>query len=96
MDELLACPGIGPTKVRRLHDTFHEAFRRTLQPADGESAGTQAATGTQAAGPQQPSGAIAAGTAAIVAVANDGIAEIGGDEDEIEADNPNAGAFLFL
>lgn len=31
MEELSACPGIGPTKVRRLYDTFHEPFRRTLQ-----------------------------------------------------------------
>lgn len=33
MEELSACPGIGPTKVRRLHETFHEPFRRTLQRA---------------------------------------------------------------
>lgn len=30
MEELSACPGIGPTKVRRLYETFHEPFRRTL------------------------------------------------------------------
>jgi hypothetical protein len=28
-EQLAACPGIGPTKVRRLHDTFHAPFRRT-------------------------------------------------------------------
>ena len=32
MEELSTCPGIGPTKVRRLFDTFHEPFRRTLRP----------------------------------------------------------------
>lgn len=39
MEELSACPGIGPTKVRRLHDTFHEPFRRGMGPdnvASGE------------------------------------------------------------
>lgn len=28
MDQLAACPGIGPTKVKRLYETFHEPFRR--------------------------------------------------------------------
>jgi len=28
------CPGIGPTKVRRLHECFHEPFRRALQQLD--------------------------------------------------------------
>jgi len=27
-DQLAACPGIGPTKVRRIHDSFHLPFRR--------------------------------------------------------------------
>lgn len=36
MAELSVCPGIGPTKVRRLYDTFHEPFRRTLRPAVSE------------------------------------------------------------
>lgn len=30
MEELSACPGIGPTKVRRLYETFHEPFRRNI------------------------------------------------------------------
>lgn len=30
MEELAACPGIGPTKVRRLYETFHEPFRRNI------------------------------------------------------------------
>lgn len=28
MNQLAACPGIGPTKVKRLYETFHEPFRR--------------------------------------------------------------------
>ncbi|XP_062205963.1 DNA excision repair protein ERCC-1 [Phragmites australis] len=28
MEELARCPGIGERKVKRLHDTFHEPFRR--------------------------------------------------------------------
>jgi len=31
-EDLSACPGLGPTKVKRLHDAFHEPFRRTLHP----------------------------------------------------------------
>ena len=47
-EQLAACPGIGPTKVRRLHDTFHAPFRRTgprqlrLMPAAEQAAGGQA------------------------------------------------------
>lgn len=97
MEELLACPGIGPTKVRRLHDTFHEPFRRTLQQPE---TGSQPVAGSQpgASGQQQPPPLPqTAGTAAAsAAVANDGIAEIGGDEDELEADDPHAGAFAFM
>ena len=50
-EQLAACPGIGPTKVRRLHDTFHAPFRRTgprqlrLMPAAG--AAEQAAGGQE-------------------------------------------------
>lgn len=36
VDELSTCPGIGPTKVRRLYDTFHEPFRRILRPGVSE------------------------------------------------------------
>ena len=32
--EMSTCPGIGPTKVRRLHECFHEPFRRALQQLD--------------------------------------------------------------
>jgi DNA excision repair protein ERCC-1 len=31
MEELSACPGVGPTKVARLHDAFHQPFRRSLE-----------------------------------------------------------------
>lgn len=31
MAEMSTCPGIGPTKVRRLYETFHEPFRRNLR-----------------------------------------------------------------
>ena len=66
MEELSACPGIGPTKVRRLYETFHEPFRRTVHP-------------------QHPGGDDApVETAETTAVGHDTVAEIGGDEDEIE------------
>lgn len=29
MEDLSACPGLGPTKVARLHDAFHQPFRRS-------------------------------------------------------------------
>ena len=57
-EQLAACPGIGPTKVRRLHDTFHAPFRRTgprqlrLQPAAaGAERGGDAQAGSEAAPP---------------------------------------------
>ena len=31
VEELSACPGLGPTKVKRLHDTFHEPFRKVVR-----------------------------------------------------------------
>uniref|UniRef100_A0A2P2L6F6 DNA excision repair protein ERCC-1 n=1 Tax=Rhizophora mucronata TaxID=61149 RepID=A0A2P2L6F6_RHIMU len=30
MEDLARCPGIGERKVKRLHDTFHEPFRRVI------------------------------------------------------------------
>jgi Helix-hairpin-helix motif len=94
IEELLACPGIGPTKVRRLYETFHEPFRRTLHepdaaPPDAQQAGAQVHAGAPAADS-------AAGAAANAAVTTDGIAQIGNEDDEIEADDPHAGAFMFL
>lgn len=95
MEELLACPGIGPTKVRRLYDTFHEPFRRTLQQPE---TGSQPAAVSQpgSSGQQQQQQQSADTAAAAAAVVDDGIAEIGGDEDEIEAGDPHAGAFAFM
>lgn len=34
-----ACPGIGPTKARRLYEAFHEPFRRTLGGGSTSAAG---------------------------------------------------------
>ncbi len=44
-EELSACPGIGPTKVRRLHDAFHEPFRRVLRPRGAEGLVQEASRG---------------------------------------------------
>src|SRR6478735_2116819 len=93
MDELLACPGIGPTKVRRLYETFHEPFRRTLIDSDGAQAGSQPAGAQLPADAQAADGV--AGAAATAAVTTDGIAQIGDEDDETGAD-PHAGAFMFL
>ena len=53
-EELSACAGIGPTKVRRLYDTFHEPFRKPLRmpgaapaPAPGAAAPSVAAEAPQ-------------------------------------------------
>ncbi|CAN0914289.1 DNA excision repair protein ERCC-1, partial [Linum grandiflorum] len=39
MEDLARCPGIGERKVKRLHDTFHEPFKRTvsIQPVVPET-----------------------------------------------------------
>lgn len=34
MDELSTCPGIGPTKIRRLFEAFHEPFRKSLNASE--------------------------------------------------------------
>ncbi|KAK8957874.1 DNA excision repair protein ERCC-1 [Platanthera zijinensis] len=34
MEDLARCPGIGERKVKRLHDTFHEPFRRASRRPD--------------------------------------------------------------
>ena len=53
IEDLSACPGLGPTKIKRLHDAFHEPFRRTLSVANGTQhalpAATQPPAGTQKA-----------------------------------------------
>ena len=39
-EQLAACPGIGPTKVKRIHDTFQAPFRRaTRQPRITDAVG---------------------------------------------------------
>ena len=61
-EDLKACPGIGPTKARRLHDTFHQPFRRTIvagsssggaAAAAGGSGGTEAGAAAAVPGGQQ-------------------------------------------
>ena len=51
MEELAACPGLGPTKVKRLHDTFHEPFRKVVKQQRLPFAPSQAAA--EQAGPSQ-------------------------------------------
>lgn len=41
--QLAGCPGIGPTKVKRLHETFHQPFRRVLRPHAEQQGITQTA-----------------------------------------------------
>lgn len=94
MEELLACPGIGPTKVRRLYETFHEPFRRTLHDSDAAQADAQPAGAPVPA--DAPAIDSTAGAAVSAAVTTDGIAEIGGGDDDVGADDPHAGAFMFL
>lgn len=43
MEELALCPGIGPTKVKRIHEALHEPFKRKAKaPAAGARAGAGA------------------------------------------------------
>lgn len=53
MEELAACPGLGPTKVKRLHDTFHEPFRKVVRQQRLPFAASQADGEGEAAPPQQ-------------------------------------------
>jgi DNA excision repair protein ERCC-1 len=48
-EELQACPGIGPTKARRLHETFHQPFRRSITASSAAAAAAGAGGGTAAA-----------------------------------------------
>ena len=47
MEELAACPGLGPTKVKRLHETFHEPFRKVVRQQRLTFAPSQAQTQAQ-------------------------------------------------
>ena len=48
-EELQACPGIGPTKARRLHETFHQPFRRSITASSAAAAAAAAGAGGGAA-----------------------------------------------
>ena len=52
MEELAACPGLGPTKVKRLHDTFHEPFRKVVRQQRLPFAATQLGEAEVASTPQ--------------------------------------------
>ena len=61
MEELAACPGLGPTKVKRLHETFHEPFRKVVRQqrlafAPSHLAGSDA---DEKAGPSQQMSVVA-------------------------------------
>ncbi|KAL4443921.1 hypothetical protein ABPG75_011658 [Micractinium tetrahymenae] len=52
-EELQACPGIGPTKARRLHDTFHQPFRRAITATPPAAAAAAASPHGGGGGPAQ-------------------------------------------
>eukprot|EP00898_Chlorokybus_atmophyticus_P003409 jgi/Chlat1/4069/Chrsp26S04112 len=55
VDDLIALPGIGERKARRLYDAFHEPFRRTNRQLRLPESLTQKAVASQQSQPQQPS-----------------------------------------
>ncbi len=61
MEELAACPGLGPTKVKRLHETFHEPFRKVVRQQRLAFAPSQPAENDadEKAGPSQQMSAVA-------------------------------------
>ena len=61
MEELAACPGLGPTKVKRLHETFHEPFRKVVRQQRLAFAPSQPAENVadEKAGPSQQMSAVA-------------------------------------
>ena len=97
-EELSACPGIGPTKVRRLYDTFHEPFRKTLSAA--APARQPAAAGQPAAGNPLSDGRRSSGSGGNIVGGADGAAPdvwaaVGGeilllDERDAESDEETA------
>mmetsp|Transcript_27042 Transcript_27042/g.69477 ORF Transcript_27042/g.69477 Transcript_27042/m.69477 type:complete len:367 (+) Transcript_27042:198-1298(+) len=56
MEGLSACPGLGPTKVARLHDALHQPFRRTLQQRRRPGPSDAAAPDEQRAAPDPAPG----------------------------------------
>ena len=75
-EELQACPGIGPTKARRLHEAFHQPFRRSVAAS---AAAAAAAAGVQQQQAQQQQAAVAAAAAA---TAEEKMQEAGEEEEE--------------
>ena len=92
MEELAACPGLGPTKVKRLHDTFHEPFRKVVRQQRLPFAASQ--TAEVGAGPTQQLDQVAnvtdkdAKAAAAEVLLHDSVLESAVDDDaeELEGD----------
>ncbi|GIL51687.1 hypothetical protein Vafri_7624 [Volvox africanus] len=63
-EKFSACPGIGPTKVRRIMEAFHEPFRKQLKMT-----GSAAAAGTAGAGTVNVTASMAVNAAAVHALA---------------------------
>ncbi|DBA74246.1 hypothetical protein WJX77_006298 [Trebouxia sp. C0004] len=61
MEQLATCPGLGPTKVKRLHETFHEPFRKVVRQQRLAFAPSQPAEidADEKAGPSQQMSAFA-------------------------------------
>lgn len=92
MEELAACPGLGPTKVKRLHDTFHEPFRKVVRQQRLPFAASQA--GEVEAAPAQQLSEVAgvsvkdAEAAAVEPVLQQGVLEspLDDDAEDLEGD----------
>lgn len=88
MEELAACPGLGPTKVKRLHETFHEPFRKVVRQQRLAFAPSQPAeNGADVkAGPSQQMSVVAnvsmedAKTAAVEPLLQDSVLETPADD----------------
>ncbi len=77
-EELLTCPGIGPTKARRLHDTFHQPFRRSFSTT---AAGTPEASQQNGVSLQQSQQQVQCGAfAAEASIAGEDALEISDEE----------------
>lgn len=90
MEELAACPGLGPTKVKRLHETFHEPFRKVVRQQRLAFAPSQAVEGVpeDEAGPLQKFSQVAnvsmedAKAAAVEHLLQDSVLETPLDDDD--------------
>ena len=56
MQDLTLVPGIGPTKVRRLHDAFNLPFRPSMAPDSSPPDPTQPGSQAQPSSQAQPGG----------------------------------------